>query len=166
MPDVLFRSTAGKRHGIAEHGQQQFFGGMSTDNFAPEAGFDQFRHAANMVDVGVGQEQIVDFVGWYGKLGERQFRIVALGASTVHHDIDAVGRAGMGFDKMAGAGDTVFCAEMMNFHGIDVQDNFFSLILKDLPWLFLNLMPKEVRIILYNNLFKVKQLTLSRPRSK
>ena len=90
---------------------------MGADDLAPEAGFDQVRHAADVVDMGVGQEEVVDFFGRYGKLVERKLRIAALGFAAVHQDVDTVGRSRMGFDEVAGAGDTFFGAEMGNFNG-------------------------------------------------
>lgn len=122
-------------HGVAEHGEQEGLGGVGADDLAPEAGFDQVRHAADVVDMGVGQEQVVEFFGRYGKPGKRQFRITALGFTAIHQDVDVVRLAGSGFDEMAGAGHTVFCAEMgypdrrFYRHPLNPMNFFMSILL-------------------------------------
>lgn len=60
--DVLV-GPGGERQGIAEHGRQQRLGGMGADDLAAEPGIDQVRHPADMIDMGVGQKQIVYFIG-------------------------------------------------------------------------------------------------------
>jgi hypothetical protein len=52
-------TVPGKRHGVAKHGQQQGLGGMGADDLAPKPGVDQLRHPADMVDMGMGEKQIV-----------------------------------------------------------------------------------------------------------
>ena len=102
-------------HGVTEHGEEEGLGGMGTDDLAPEAGLDQVRHPADVVDMGVGEEEVVDIFGRDGKPVERQLRIIALGSAAVDQDVDAVRRSGTGLDEVAGAGDTVLRAEMGDF---------------------------------------------------
>ncbi len=50
---------------------------MGANDLAPEPDIEQFRYAASVIDMGVGQKQIVYFDGRHGKLGKGQDRIVA-----------------------------------------------------------------------------------------
>jgi hypothetical protein len=50
----------GKFHGIGQHGVKQGLGGMGADDFALKSLLDQFRHASDVIDVGMGEKQVVD----------------------------------------------------------------------------------------------------------
>ena len=119
---VKRRPFIGERHGIAEHGQEQRLGGMGADDLAVKAGVDQGRHPADMVDMGMGKKQIADCIGWDGKPGKGQLRVIAVGGTAVDQDIDVVGGARLGLYQVTGTGDAVFCTEMGNFHGFLVTE--------------------------------------------
>ena len=75
----------------------------------PEAAVDQVGTAADVVDVGVGQQQVVDLVGRDGPLAHGLLGFVPLGQAAVDEDGEFVE-----LKQLAGAGDAVFGAEMGN----------------------------------------------------
>jgi hypothetical protein len=77
--------------------------------FAPEPAVDQVGSAADVVDVGVGQQQVVDLVGRDGPLAHGLLGFVPLGQAAVDEDGEFVE-----LKQLAGAGDAVFGAEMGN----------------------------------------------------
>jgi hypothetical protein len=77
---------SGKFHGIGQHGVKQGLGGVGTDDFALKALLDQFRHPADVIDVGMGEKQVVDFGRRYGPVADSRARFAALGQAAVHHD--------------------------------------------------------------------------------
>jgi len=109
LPKTIGRSvgSSGKRHGVGQHWRQQGLGGMGTDDLALESVFDQLGHPADVVDVGVGEKQVVDFSGRNGPLVHGVLRIAPLGQAAVDHDVEAVE-----LQQVAGAGDAVLGAEM------------------------------------------------------
>ena len=60
-----------------------------------------------MVDVGVGEKQVVDLVRRDGPLVHGLLSVVPLGQAAVDHDVEAVE-----LQQVAGAGDAVLGAEM------------------------------------------------------
>ena len=78
-------------------------------DFAPEPAVDQVGTAADVVDVGVGQQQVVDLVGRDGPLAHGLLGFVPLGQAAVDEDGEFVE-----LKQLAGAGDAVFGAEMGN----------------------------------------------------
>ena len=50
----------GKLHGVGQHGVKQRFRRVGADDFTLEALLDEFRYAADMVNVGMGEEQVID----------------------------------------------------------------------------------------------------------
>jgi len=96
--------------------QQQGLGGIGADDLATETGIDQVRHPANMVNMGVGEKEIVDLFRGYRKSRKGQHRVIALSRAAVDQDIDAVGGARTSLYQVAGTGDAIFGAEMGNFH--------------------------------------------------
>ena len=123
--DILV-GPAGKRHGVTEHGQEQRPGGMGADDLAPESGIEQVRHPADVVDMGVGEKQIVYFARRDRELVKGQQRVIAIGAAAVDEDVYAVGGTGAGFYQVTGTGDAFFGAEVAYFYVIHFS--FFSLI--------------------------------------
>lgn len=115
---IILYSLIRKRNGVAEHGHKQGIGGMCADYLAFNPGIDQVRHPADMIDMGVGQIKIVNFVGWDRKLVKGQHRVIALGGAAVDQDIDAIGGTRPDLYQVTGTGDAVFRAEMGNFHAI------------------------------------------------
>ena len=100
---------------------------MGADDLAVKTGVDQVRHPADMVDMGMGEEKIVDCAGCGRKGGKGQHRVVALGGAAVDHEGDVVWGARAGLHQVAGAGDAVFCAEMGDFHlGLLIWDAEWS----------------------------------------
>jgi hypothetical protein len=75
---------------------------MGTDDFALKALLDQFRHPADVIDVGMGEKQVVDLSRRYGPVVHGVVGIAALGQAAVHHDGQAVG-----LQQVAGAGDAL-----------------------------------------------------------
>ncbi len=65
-------------------------GCMGADDLAAKPGINQLRHPTDVINMGVGQEQIVYFVGWHGKLGKVQHRVVAGGGTAVDQGINAI----------------------------------------------------------------------------
>lgn len=49
---------------------------MGADYLASEPGIDQVRHPADVIDMGVGQEQIIYLSGWDRKLGKGQYWVI------------------------------------------------------------------------------------------
>ncbi len=61
-----------------QHGNKQSLGGMGADDLAAEPGIDQVRHSAYVIDVGVGQKQIMYVVYRNGKPVKGQLGIIAI----------------------------------------------------------------------------------------
>jgi len=101
-----------KRHGIPEHWGQESKGGVGADDLAGKPGIDQVRDPAGVVDVGMGEKQVVDGRRWHRPLVERQHGIMALGNAAVHQKIDTAGFRRRGLDEVAGAGDTILSADV------------------------------------------------------
>ncbi len=80
---------------------------MRADDFPVKAGPDQFRYPADVIDVGMSEEKIVDCRWRYGPLVHWYFRIISLGHAAVHHDVQTVG-----LQQMAGTGNAVFSTQM------------------------------------------------------
>ncbi len=80
---------------------------MGTDDFALKALLDQFRHPADVIDVGMGEKQVIDRGRRYGPVVHGRNGIAALGQAAVDHDGQAVG-----LQQVAGTGDAVFGTEM------------------------------------------------------
>ena len=74
-----------------EHWDQQRFGGMGADDLAPESGIDQVRHSADVIDVGMGEKEVVDLAGLNRKPVKGQFRVIAVGRAAVDKDVYAGG---------------------------------------------------------------------------
>ena len=104
-------AAVGKGHGVPEHGHQQGLGGVGADDLAAEAGIDEIRHPPDVVDVGMGEKQVIDPFRRHRPLLERQHGVMALGDAAVHQDVDT----GV-LDEVAGAGDAVSGAEVGDFH--------------------------------------------------
>jgi hypothetical protein len=95
--------NSGKFHGIGQHGVKQGLGRVRANDLALKSLLDQFRHASDVVDVGMGQKQVVDLRRRYEPVVHVSLRIPALGQAAVNHDGQAVG-----LQQVAGTGDTVF----------------------------------------------------------
>jgi hypothetical protein len=80
---------------------------VGADDFSRKPVFDELGHSSDMVDVGVGDEQVVDPVRWYRPLVHAHYPVAALGHPAVHHQVQAVD-----LQEVAGTGDAVFGAEM------------------------------------------------------
>lgn len=106
-----------KGHGVAEHGQQQGLGGMGADDFSAKPGVDQLWNPADMIDMGVGEKQVVYGPRRNGKLVKGQLRIISLGTTAINQDVDAGGGTGSCLDEVTGTGYAVFCAEVGYFYG-------------------------------------------------
>jgi hypothetical protein len=76
---------------------------MGAQNLAGKPGIDQVRDPAGVVDVSMGEKQVIHGGRGHGPLVEGQYRILALGNAAVHQEVDTGG-----LDEVAGAGDTVF----------------------------------------------------------
>ena len=109
LPKTIGRpvGSSGKCHGVGQHWRQQGLGGMGTDDLALESVFDQLGYTTDVIDVGVGEKQVVDFSGRNGPLVHGVLRIAPLGQAAVDHDVEAVQ-----LKEVAGAGDAVFGADM------------------------------------------------------
>ncbi len=94
-------------HGIPEHRGKQGLGGMRADNLPFKPGIDKVRHPAGVVDVGMGEKQIIDGRWRHRPLVKGQHGVMALGNAAVHQEIDTGG-----LDQVAGAGDAVFGADV------------------------------------------------------
>jgi len=116
--DVL-GGSGGEGEGIAEHRQKECLGGVGADNLAAEAGLDQFRHPADVVDMGVGEEEVVDLRREDWELGEREDWVVAVGGAAVDQDVE-VG----GLDEVTGTGYGGFGAQVGDFYGAGVGGGF------------------------------------------
>ena len=79
-----------KLHGVRQHGGQERLGGMGADDFALELPVDQLGYTADMVDVSVGEEQVVNLVRRDGPLVHGLLGIVSLGQAAIDHDVEAV----------------------------------------------------------------------------
>ena len=80
---------------------------VGTDDFTFKAILDQFRHPSDVIDMGMGEKQVVDPVRRNRPVFDTYARIVALGQAAVHHDIQTVR-----LKQVAGAGNAVFGTEM------------------------------------------------------
>ena len=101
-------------------------------DLATKPGIKQLRHPADVIDMDVGQKQVVYFVGWHpgnrakGSTGSspeavpQSTRILTLSAEP-----------GWVLYQVTETGDAVFCAEMGNFHAICYAT--FSLLDKHSP---------------------------------
>lgn len=116
VPD-LFWAPAGKGHGIVEHGQQQGFGGMGADDFPLEPGIYEIRYPADVVNVGMGEKEVVYLFGRHRELIKGQFRVAALGIAAVHQDIYAAAGVRVGLNQVTGAGYALFGADVGDLGG-------------------------------------------------
>ncbi|VTR64129.1 hypothetical protein DESC_140005 [Desulfosarcina cetonica] len=92
---------------------------MRANDFALETIPDQFRQSADVIDVSMGEKQVIDLGGFDRPALHGRFRIVALGHAAIHHDVQAIC-----LEQVAGTGDTVFGAEMGDVHWL-IDGNFF-----------------------------------------
>ena len=105
---------ARKGHDAAAHGQQQGLCGMGADDLAAKPGIDEVRHLTDMIDMGVGQKQIVNFIRCHGKLGEGQLWVVTLGVPQSTRILSAVGETWAGLQwtnivhRQGGANDSEY----------------------------------------------------------
>lgn len=87
---LLPPADIGETESVLEQRQKQCPGWVRAENFALEAVADQFRDAADMVDVGVGEKKVVDIL-WGNRPGlHRSDRVMALGHTAINEHIDAL----------------------------------------------------------------------------
>ena len=92
---------------------------MGADDLALELPVDQLGYTADMVDVGMGEEQVVDLGRRNRPLVHGLLWIVPLGQAAVDQDIEAIE-----LQQVAGAGDAVLGAEMEKLkmgHGLTLM---------------------------------------------
>jgi len=90
---------------------------MGTDYLTVKASLNEIRHPSNMINVGMGEKQILNMFRCHRKSAKGQFRIFALGLSAIHKDIHRTATGPRDLHQVTRAGDTFFCAEMINFDG-------------------------------------------------
>ena len=116
-PD-LFMVPVAKRHAVVEHGNQQCLCGMGAEDLALEPGIYEIRYPADVINVGMGQKQVINIFGLNRELIKGKLRVVALGHAAVHQDVYALFGIRLGLHQMAGTGDARFCSKMCYFHGV------------------------------------------------
>lgn len=91
-----------------EHGDEQSLGGMGAEDLPVESRIDKVRHPADVIDMGVGKEEVIDVGRGYGPSIKRRHPIVAHGQAAIDED----GGAGGDSKEVAGAGDRIASAEV------------------------------------------------------
>jgi len=115
----LFMAPFGKGHTVVEHGKQQCLCGMGADDFAFESGIYEIRYPADVINVGMGQKEIINSFGRHRELIKGKLRVMALGYAAVHQDVHALFGLRPGLHQMTGARDALFCTKMCYFnHGV------------------------------------------------
>ena len=95
---------------------------MGADDLTGKTGIDQVRDPADVIDVGMGQKQVVDVCRRYRELVEGYLRIMAMGNAAVHQDSDAAAAMfRLNLDQVAGAGDAGFGTQMGDGDGMWVS---------------------------------------------
>ncbi len=76
--------SAREGQSVVEHGQKQGLCGMGANDFTLKPGFYEIRYPANVVNMSVGEKEVVDLCRWHRELIKGQFRVVTLGFATVY----------------------------------------------------------------------------------
>ena len=105
-------APVGKGHTVVEHGEQQCLCGMGADDLAFESGIYEIWYPADVINVGMGQREIINSFGRHRELIKGKLRVVALGYAAVHQDVHALFGIRPGLHQMTGAGDALFCTKM------------------------------------------------------
>jgi hypothetical protein len=64
---------------------------MGADDLAPESGIDEVRDSADVIDVGMGEKEVVDLTGLNRELVKGQLRGIAIGRAAIDKDVYAGG---------------------------------------------------------------------------
>ncbi len=99
-----------------EHGDKKCLCPMGADYLTVKTGINEVGHPADMINVGVGEKQIINFFRCHGKGFKGQLRIMAHGFSAVHKNVHSTAPGRRNLHQVTRTRNTVFCAEMINFH--------------------------------------------------
>ena len=64
---------------------------MGADDLAPESGINEVRDSADVIDVGMGEKEVVDLAGLNGEPVKGQLRVIAIGRAAIDKDVYASG---------------------------------------------------------------------------
>ena len=103
----LFLIKAPKAHGVGEHGDKKGLCRVGADDFTCKTVLEKVGKPANMVNMGVGQKEVIDVPRLNRPVRNGNGRVIPLGNAAVDHDMYSCR-----LKEMTGPGDAVFSAKM------------------------------------------------------